>query len=77
MTSNIYFLGKDGEKSRKRRGKEIVNVRFDLCFGIIWKIKKALNSFVGMNGLLMLGMLNLTVRSDLWIGIILFIVNNF
>jgi len=34
MTSNIYFLGKDGEKSRKRRCKEIVNVRFDLCFGI-------------------------------------------
>jgi len=34
MISNIYFLGKDGEKSRKRRGKEIVNVRFDLCFGI-------------------------------------------
>ena len=34
MTSNIYFWGKDGEKSRKRRGKEKVNVRFDLCFGI-------------------------------------------
>jgi len=35
MISNIYFLGKDREKSRKRRGKEIVNVRFDLCFGMI------------------------------------------
>jgi len=40
MTSNIYFLGKDGEKSRKRRGKEKVNVRFDLCFGIMYKINK-------------------------------------